>query len=138
MTILPQNNKLILFDGVCNLCNGAVRYVIRHDKKAFFMFAAMQSDTGQDLIKVFNIDTEKTDSIILYTPKQGITYKSTAVLKIMSKLGFPINLSVIFFIVPEFIRNWIYDFVARNRYKWFGKQETCMVPTPKLKRRFLE
>ncbi|WP_242158357.1 thiol-disulfide oxidoreductase DCC family protein [Aestuariivivens sediminis] len=138
MTILPQNNKLILFDGVCNLCNGAVRYVIRHDKKEFFMFAAMQSNAGQDLINTYIIDTRKTDSIILYTPKQGITYKSTAVLKIMSKLGFPINLSVIFFIVPEFIRNWIYDFVARNRYKWFGKQETCMVPTPKLKRRFLE
>ncbi|MFD1161850.1 MULTISPECIES: thiol-disulfide oxidoreductase DCC family protein [Hwangdonia] len=135
---LPKDKKLILFDGVCNLCNNSVQYVIKHDKNNQFMFTALQSDVGKAVIEAYNIDTKKTDSILLYTPEKGIDYKSTAALKIASKLGFPINTISVFFIVPTFIRNWAYDYIAKNRYKWYGKKEACMIPTPELKSKFLE
>ena len=138
MINIPQNKQLILFDGVCNLCNSSVQYVIKHDIKNQFMFTALQSETGKEIIDEFNIDTSKTDSILLYNPKKGIDYKSTAALKIVSKLGFPRNLIGAFFIVPAFIRNWVYDFIAKNRYKWYGKKESCMIPTPELKSKFLD
>ncbi|NMH88105.1 thiol-disulfide oxidoreductase DCC family protein [Flavivirga algicola] len=138
MIDLPKHKKLILFDGVCNLCNSSVQYVIKHDKKNVFMFAALQSEIGQNLIKRFNIDTEKTDSILLYTPENSLVSKSTAALKIASHLGFPQSLMGIFFIIPPFIRNWVYDYIAKNRYKWYGKKDACMIPTPELRSKFLE
>jgi predicted DCC family thiol-disulfide oxidoreductase YuxK len=134
---LAKDKKLILFDGVCNLCNASVQYIIKHDKKDMFRYTALQSDVGQEIIKKFNIDTDKTDSILLYSEDHGISFKSTAALKIASKLGFPRNLMVIFRIVPAFIRNWVYDYIAKNRYKWYGKKEECMIPTPELKSKFL-
>ena len=137
MINLPKHKQLILFDGVCNLCNSSVQYVIKHDKRDLFMFASLQGDTGKQLIKTYNIDTSKLDSILLYTPNKGIVSKSTAALKIASKLGFPQNLMSVFFIIPQVIRNWIYDFVAKNRYKWYGKKDACMIPTPELKCKFL-
>ncbi|OEK08664.1 thiol-disulfide oxidoreductase [Flavivirga aquatica] len=137
MTNFPKHKKLILFDGVCNLCNSSINYVIKHDKKNIFMFAPLQSKAGKEIIDTYHIDTQKTDSILLYTPEKGIAYKSTAALKVANHLGFPLNLMGIFFIVPAFIRNWVYDFIAKNRYKWYGKKETCMIPTPELKSKFL-
>lgn len=138
MIKIPENKKLILFDGVCNLCDSSVQYVIKHDKKNMFLFAALQSDIGKQIIKKFNIDTKKTDSILLYTPNKSIEYKSTAALKIAYYLGFPQNVISIFLIIPTFIRNAVYDFIAKNRYKWYGKKEACMIPTPELKEKFLE
>lgn len=138
MIDIPSHKKLILFDGVCNLCNSSVQYVIKHDKKNMFMFTALQSEAGQQIIKEYKIDTNKTDSILLYTPEQGVVSKSTAAIKIASRLGFPQNLMTVFFIVPPFIRNWVYDYVAKNRYKWYGKKESCWIPTPELKSKFLE
>ena len=138
MNELPKNKQLILFDGVCNLCNATVRYVIKHDKKDIFRFAALQSVVGQELIRKFKISTLKTDSILLYSEEIGLSIKSTAALTISKKLGFPNNIMIVFFIIPSPIRNWGYDFVARNRYKWYGKQEHCMIPTPELKSKFLE
>lgn len=135
---LPKNKELVLFDGVCNLCNSSIQYIIKHDSKDVFMFTPLQSDIGKSIIKHFNIDTTKIDSILLYTPEQGIHYKSTAALKIALKLGFPRNLMGVFFIIPSFIRNWVYDFIAKNRYKWYGKKEACMIPTPELKSKFLD
>lgn len=137
MIDIPKHKKLILFDGVCNLCNSAINYVIKHDKKHIFMFAPLESHIGKQIIKTYNINTVKTDSIILYNPEKGIDFKSTAALKVGSQLGFPTSLMVVFLIVPAFIRNWVYDFIAKNRYKWYGKKETCMIPTPELKGRFL-
>ncbi|MDU8887031.1 thiol-disulfide oxidoreductase DCC family protein [Yeosuana sp. MJ-SS3] len=135
---LPKHKQLILFDGVCNLCNSSVQYVIKRDKMNLFMFTALQSDVGQQIIKEHDIDTIKTDSIILYSEEGKLSYKSTAALKIAKHLGFPTNLMVVFFIIPPFIRNWVYDFVARNRYNWYGKRDQCMIPTPELKSKFLE
>ncbi|MFD2917733.1 thiol-disulfide oxidoreductase DCC family protein [Psychroserpens luteus] len=134
---LPTNKQLILFDGVCNLCNSSIQYVIKHDEKNLFMFAPLQSNIGQDIINEYKIDPKKTDSILLYSIENGLSSKSTAALKVAKHLGFPRNLMSVFFIVPTFIRNWVYDYIAKNRYKWYGKKEACMIPTPELKSKFL-
>ena len=139
MKRIPENKKLILFDGVCNLCNSSVVYVIKHDKKDLFLFAPLQSNIGENIISEHNIDTSKTDSILLYNPERNsIKDKSSAALHIARHLSFPLNLLSIFLIVPPFIRNWVYDFIAKNRYKWYGKKESCMIPTPELKSKFVE
>lgn len=137
MINLPENKLLILFDGVCNLCNNSVQYIIKHDKKNIFVFTALQSETGKEILKECQIDTSKVDSILLFNPKKGMTYKSTAALNIASHLGFPNNLMICFFIIPAFIRNWVYDFIAKNRYKWYGKKEACMIPSIELMNKFL-
>ncbi|AXT20120.1 DUF393 domain-containing protein [Flavobacteriaceae bacterium AU392] len=138
MIEIPEHKKLILFDGVCNLCNASVLYVIKRDKKDVFMFAPLQSDIGKQLIQKYNLDISKTDSILLYNPKKGLFSRSTAALKIASHLGIPTSLLSIFLILPSFIRNWVYDYIAKNRYKWYGKKDQCMIPTPELKSKFLE
>ena len=138
MTIIPENKQLILFDGVCNLCNSSVNYVIKHDKDDVFRFAPLQGETGKAIIEKFNLGTLQTDSILLYSEGKNLKIKSSAALAIASKLGFPINLLTAFYIVPPFIRNWVYDYVAKNRYTWYGKQDQCMIPTKELKDKFLE
>lgn len=138
MIELPKNKQLILFDGVCNLCNSTVQYVIKHDKKDIFRFAALQSEIGQKLIDQFGIDTIKTDSILLYSEASGLSMKSTAALKISKSLGFPFTILQLFLIIPAFLRNWVYDFIAKNRYKWYGKRNECIIPTPELKSKFIE
>lgn len=136
---LPADKKLILFDGVCNLCNSSVLYVIKRDKKNTFLFAPLQSETGKHIIETFNIDTTQVDSILLYNPEKNVLHhKSKAALKVASQLSFPTNILSIFLIIPSFISNWVYDFIAKNRYKWFGKKEACMIPTPELKSKFLQ
>ena len=119
MIDLPINKKIIIFDGVCNLCNNTVLKVIKYDKKNIFLFTALQSDKGKEIINHLGIDLSKVDSIILYEP--GISYdiKSTAALKIMQEFkGFWV-LSRLFLMTPEYVRNVIYDFIAKKRYKWF-------------------
>jgi predicted DCC family thiol-disulfide oxidoreductase YuxK len=132
------NKPIVLFDGVCNLCNSSVKYIIKHDKLGRFVFAPLQSKTGQYIVEKFKIDTSKTDSVMLYTLKQGVLLKSTAALYIALGLGFPNSIVGVFFIIPPFIRNWIYDYIARNRYRWFGKKNSCMVPSQEIKDRFLD
>ncbi len=131
-----KDHKIILFDGVCNLCNGAVTYIINRDKKNLFKFAALQSEIGQQLISKFNIDTSKVDSIILIDGEKHYE-KSSAALRIAKYLSGAYPLLFGFMVVPKFIRNAVYDYIARNRYKWFGKKESCMIPTAKLKDKFL-
>ena len=135
---IPKDKQLILFDGVCNLCNSSVLYVIKRDKKNKFLFAPLQSKIGEDLINLFNIDTNKTDSILLYNPESNsLKHKSSAALHIAKYLGIPTNFMIVFFLVPSFIRNWVYNYVAKNRYKWYGKKAACMIPTPELKSKFI-
>ena len=128
--------KIILFDGVCNLCNNAVVFVIKRDKKDVFRFAAIQSDEGEKLIKEHTIDTSKTDSIILIEENK-YSVKSTAALKIAKHLNGAYPLLYGFIILPAIFRNWVYDIIAKNRYKWFGKKDSCMIPTPELTSKFL-
>ena len=136
MENLPQDKKIILFDGVCNLCNGSVQYVIRHDRYAIFKFASLQSDSGQQLLHKYNLPQSNFNSFVLIQDDKAYT-RSTAALKVAAKLSGIVKLLYGFIIVPAFIRDAVYNFIARNRYKWFGKKDTCMIPTPALKSRFL-
>ena len=138
MIDLPKNKKIILFDGVCNLCNDAVLKVIKYDTKNVFLFTALQSENGKKIIKQLGIDISKIDSIILYEPGVSYDIKSTAALKIMYAFGGIWTLSQIFIVLPEGFRNFVYDYIAKNRYRWFGKKESCMIPTPQLKEKFLD
>ena len=135
---METNKKIILFDGVCNLCNTTVQRVIKADNEDVFRFAALQSETGEKLIAERGIDTSKVDSIILIEP--GIAYytKSDAALQIGKFLKRYRTLSRFLMLFPRAIRDFTYDFVARNRYKWYGKKDACMIPTPELKAKFLE
>lgn len=133
------DKKIVLFDGVCNLCNKSVQYIIKKDKKDIFRFAALQSDLGVKLAKERGIDTTKVDSIILIKPSVAYYTKSSAAIEIMYDFGGVWRLMIIFkYIFPPFIRDLVYDFIAHNRYKWFGKQDSCMIPTPELKAKFLD
>jgi predicted DCC family thiol-disulfide oxidoreductase YuxK len=138
MQNLSPNKKIILFDGVCNLCNSAVQFIIKHDKDDVFRFVALQSELGQEILNYIGIDSKNIDSIVLYEPGVAYYYKSDAVLQIVKKLDGLISLGIIFKIIPTGIRNRLYDYIAKNRYKWYGKKESCMIPTPELKIKFLE
>jgi len=127
----------VLFDGVCNLCNGAVRFIIARDAAARFQFAALTSDAARRLLGEAGVSSVPFDSIVLI--EQGQVYtKSTAALRIARRLRFPWNWSYALIVLPAALRDWAYDLIARNRYRWFGKQDTCMVPTPELSGRFLK
>lgn len=134
---LPHDKKIILFDGVCNLCDNTVQFIIRHDKKDTFRFVALQSDLGQEIINYIKLDTSKTDSIVLYEPGKAYYYKAEAALNIATALGGVYSLMGAFKILPKWLSNKVYDYVARNRYKWYGKKDACMIPTPELKAKFL-
>lgn len=134
---IPSGKKVILFDGVCNLCNDSVIKVIKNDNKNVFLFAALQSDIGDKIIKKIGIDTSKIDSIILYDPKGAYYIKSAAALRVMNEFSGLWKLTQVFRILPAAFNNIFYDFVARNRYKWFGRKDSCMIPTPELKSKFL-
>ncbi|NAS13154.1 thiol-disulfide oxidoreductase DCC family protein [Poritiphilus flavus] len=132
-----DGKQLIFFDGVCNLCNRSIQYIIKRDKKDLFRFAPLQSSLGEAFIQERQIDTSKVDSIILYEPDVAYYTKSTAALKIGQAFGGGYKLLGIFEWVPRPIRDWFYDRVAKNRYRWFGKQDACMIPTPELTAKFL-
>jgi predicted DCC family thiol-disulfide oxidoreductase YuxK len=137
MQNLPTNKKIILFDGVCNLCNSAVQFIIKHDKDDVFRFVALQSELGREILEYIGIDSINTDSIVLYEPDVAYYYKSDAALQIAKSLGGLFSIGLIFKIIPTGIRNQLYDYIARNRYKWYGKKKSCMLPTPELKAKFL-
>ena len=138
MLNIPKNKKIILFDGVCNLCDSAVQRIIKHDSKDVFRFVALQSDLGQKIIKHLGIDTQKTDSIILYQAGFAYYYKSEAVLEIAKDLSGLFYFGTLFSILPTSLNNHIYDYIAKNRYKWYGKKETCLIPTKEFQAKFLE
>ena len=127
---------VILFDGVCNLCNGAVQFIIKHDRKNIFRFASLQSDAGQQLLKQFSLPQDQFNSFVLIENEKAFT-QSVAALRIAKKLSGAVRLLYGFIIVPPFIRNAVYRLIANNRYRWFGKKESCMIPTPELRQKFL-
>lgn len=138
MNTLPENKKIVLFDGVCNLCNGAVTFIIKHDKKDVFRFASLQSELGKKLIKERGMDPDQLESIILIEPGKAYYKKSTAALEIAKDLSGGYSLLKNFLFLPQGFRDVVYDFISNNRYKWFGKKESCMIPTPELKAKFLD
>ena len=137
MENLPKDKKIILFDGVCNLCDSTVQFLIKRDTKDIFRFVAIQSDLGQEIIRHIGIDTSQTDSIFLYEPGNAYYYKAEAALKIGKELGGLYSLLTLFTYLPKGLSNIAYDYVARNRYKWYGKKDACMIPTPQMKAKFL-
>ncbi len=131
------NHKVILlFDGYCNLCNGCVKFVLKHEKNSEVTFASLQSETGEKLLKKYNIDTKIIDSLVLIENDKA-HIKSAAALRLSKYLKGLYPLSMGLMIVPPFIRNWVYDYIACHRYKWFGKSDTCMIPDKNLANRFL-
>ncbi len=136
MSVQPNDTAILLFDGVCNLCNSSVNFIIKHDKKNYFQFASIQSETGQELLKKHNINASTTDSVVLIENNKYYI-KSTATLRIAKHLDGLYPLLYAFIIIPSFIRNVVYDLIARNRYKWFGKRETCMIPTDEIRSKFI-
>ena len=127
-------NPVLLFDGVCNLCNGFVQFIIKHDKRKQFRFASLQSDAGVAAKK--ELGDRGPDSVILCYNHKYYT-KSDAILLIFMLLGRLWMLGSVFYLMPRILRNTIYDWIALNRYKWLGKRDACMIPTPELKSRFL-
>lgn len=131
------NQDVLLFDGVCNLCNNTVNFIIDHDPKGKFKFAALQSEFGETKLKELNLDKEDFDSIVLLS--EGKAYsKSTAALKVSRHLTGLWPALYAFIVIPAFLRNLIYDLVARNRYRIWGRRDQCRIPTPELKQRFIE
>ncbi|WP_144460833.1 thiol-disulfide oxidoreductase DCC family protein [Siminovitchia fortis] len=128
-------NPIVLFDGVCNFCDASVRFIIKNDPKGKYRFASLQSDIGQKLLKERNVPPD-VDSMILIEGDKAY-YKSTAVLRIARHLKGPWKLAVILIILPVPFRNFAYDVIAKNRYKWFGVRESCMLPPPSVRKRFL-
>lgn len=132
-----MSRPVLFFDGVCNLCTGSVQFVLKRDRKKQFLFASLQGKNGQELLKQDNIPVNELKSLILKEDDRIYT-RSTAVLRMLKQLGGGWKLLYAFIIIPPFIRDAIYNLIARNRYKWFGKKEECWVPTPELKERFLD
>lgn len=132
-----KDKSIILFDGVCNLCNSAVNFIIKHDKKEYFLFASLQSDAAKEILLQYPLKKTSLNSIILIT--NNISYdKSTAALLISKQLNNGYKLIYFFIVIPKFIRDFVYNLIANNRYKWFGKQKSCKIPSLEIKNRFLD
>ncbi|QLE03016.1 thiol-disulfide oxidoreductase DCC family protein [Galbibacter sp. BG1] len=136
---LEAGKKIILFDGVCNLCNSSVQFVIKRDDKNTFKFASLQSEIGKKLLAERGIDPAVTDSIVLIDPNVAYYTKSDAAIEIAKELGNGWQIFSVFdYILPKSIRDSIYSFIAKNRYQWFGKKEACPLPSPEQKAKFLD
>ena len=128
--------RVVFFDGVCNLCNQSVQFLIRQDKNNALMFASLQSDYAASVLTPYPIDHSSMKSFILLDDNKVYT-KSSAALKVTSYLGKKWTLMQVFWVIPKFARDTVYDIVAKNRYKWFGKKDACMIPSSDLKVKFL-
>ncbi len=133
---MTNNPVIVLFDGICNFCSSSVLFIIKRDPGGYFRFTALQTESGKLIMKKFNVNLDKTDSIILIENNK-VHYRSDAALRIARKLKGGWKLFYAAVIIPPFIRNFFYDFVARNRYRWFGKRDSCFVPDQALRERFI-
>jgi predicted DCC family thiol-disulfide oxidoreductase YuxK len=134
---LPVTKKIILFDGYCNLCDSSVQWIIKRDKKDQFRFVSLQSELGQLILDYLHIKVQHIDSIILYEPQKAYYYKANAVFEIGKTLGGLYYSVSLFSVLPNILTNKIYDYIAKNRYRWFGEKENCMLPTDAIKSKFL-
>ena len=130
------NKPVIIFDGVCNFCNSWVNFVIDHDPKAYFSFAPNQTNAAKEILNAHGIDANSVETVYFWINGK-LYHKSTAALQVGTKMGFPYSLSAILLIIPKFFRDFCYDIIARNRYNWFGKSDSCRMPTADLEARFL-
>lgn len=133
---MDASRHIILFDGVCNLCNGAVQYVIRRDTRGRFQFASLQSPKGKALLEEAGLSAEHLESFV-YIEGDRYYSRSTAALRVAAQLSFPTRLWAVLMVIPKGIRDWGYDLIARHRYRLFGKKPACMVPRAEWQGRFL-
>jgi predicted DCC family thiol-disulfide oxidoreductase YuxK len=133
----PEPSSIVLFDGVCHLCNGSVNFIIERDPERRFRFAPIQSPIGQELLRRHDLPPDAIDTVVLIEGEKAYT-RSTAALRIARRLGGLWPIAYAWIIVPRPIRDAVYKLVARNRYKWFGKKDACMMPTPEVRERFLQ
>lgn len=136
MNNIPSDKAIVLFDGVCNLCNSSVNFIIRHDKRDHFRFVPLQSEKGKLLLQQFKADETGLHTLVLIE-KNKLYKRSTASLKIARQLDGILFILYGFIVVPSFLRDPVYNFIAKNRYKWFGKKDVCMVPNPSVKEKFI-
>lgn len=134
---LGEGDNVILFDGVCKLCNGWSNFIIKYDNQHQFTLCSVQSPEGQQILQYFNMPIDHFDTM-LYVEGNRYFEKSDAFLKIVYKLGFPWRILYVFNVIPRSIRNWLYDRIALNRYTLFGKFDSCMLPTKENENRFLK
>ncbi len=133
---MEKYDKIVLFDGYCNFCNSSVQFILKHEKTPDIKFCSLKSDVGIALLNKFHLNTTTIDSMVYI--EHTIAYiKSDAALRLSKQLNGIYPLAYGFIIIPKFIRNWVYDFIAKNRYKWFGKSISCYVPNEQQKNRFL-
>lgn len=136
--LLEKKKKIILFDGECNLCDWSVKVLLKNDPKDIFHFASLQSEMGKKIQEQYGIDSSKLHSIILIDDYTNHKTKTSAIFSITGSMGAAWSLFNIFWIVPKFIRDAVYMFIAKNRYTWFGKQNTCMIITDDIRHKFLD
>ncbi|KOP66766.1 thiol-disulfide oxidoreductase DCC [Bacillus sp. FJAT-18019] len=132
----PKGSAIVLIDGVCHMCQGLTQFIIRRDPNGVFRFASLQSEIGQELLRQGGMSESSIDTMVLIEDGKYYT-RSTGALRIARRLRFPWPLSYVFILIPPFLRNLVYRWVARNRYRWFGQSSECMIPTPEIRRRFL-
>ncbi|HMQ48338.1 MAG TPA: thiol-disulfide oxidoreductase DCC family protein [Saprospiraceae bacterium] len=136
MVTNTHSKAILLFDGVCNLCNGFVQFAIKHDPQGYYQFASLQSEAGRELLAAHHLPTHEISTVVLIEKGRVYTHSDVG-LRMVRRFGGLWPLLTAFSIIPKPFRDGIYNWVARNRYRWFGQRESCMVPTPELKSRFL-
>ncbi len=134
---IGEHDQVVLFDGVCKLCNGWAKFLIRHDRQRAFRLASVQSPQGQVLLQWFGLPTDEYETLVLI--RQGRAYvRSAAIIRILWSLGLPWKLGAVAWLIPRPVRDWLYGRIARNRYRLFGKYDTCLLLTPDHRSRFLD
>ena len=133
----PESGPIIAFDGVCNLCNGTVDFVISRDRRKKFRFLSLQSEAGRRILKRAGMPSDELATVLL-VERDRVSTKSTAILRILRSLGGVWKLAGILLIIPRPLRDAVYDWIARHRYGWFGQRNTCRVPSAEERDRFLE
>ena len=135
-TDTPPPNRIVLFDGVCVFCNGSVNFIIRHDLRDLYRFAPLQSEIGKTLVAQHGLDSHSLDSVVLIENGKAHV-KTSAALRICKNLDRMWPLMYGFIVVPAFIRDVVYDIIAKHRYRWWGKLGACMMPTAEVRKKFL-
>ena len=131
-----MSHPIVLFDGICNFCDASVNWIIARDRRGVFRFAALQSAAGERLQRERGLDPNALDTLVL-VEDAGVYRKSGAALRVLRRLRWPWPIFIGLIAVPPFVRDFVYDFFARRRYRWFGRKEECMVPAPSVRDRFL-
>ena len=134
---IESHRSIILFDGVCNLCNGTVNFVADRDPDLHFRMASLQSETGQKLLDRYQLPKDNFETIILIEDGKAFTH-STSILRILKRLSGLWPVLSVFLLLPSPFRDWCYQWVSDNRYRWFGREESCRIPTPEMAHRFLD